>query len=405
MKSRVESYNVLLSRNKKIKKINVKKKNYINISDGKNILIIDDVINALKRIPDKSISTVVTSPPYWNLRDYKNEEQIGNELSPDLFVKKMVEIGNEILRVLKDDGAYFLNIGDTYVNQSLQMIPQKIAIEMQKYGWLIRNQIVWYKPNHMPSPVKKRFSNTYEVIFFFTKNDWEKEVYFDIDSIRVPHKSSFKEQLSKNVNDSKFYSETKNLGASPAARMVVNGNRYIVKRNIIASQKEICNYLLSYMKKINISKSGLINILGNDYKYKVGHWFRLDAGRSYPSKNDWIKLKKILKFCNKYDKQMTEEYTELQSIKAHPKGRNPGDLFISNTAKSKYKHYAVFPESIPELAIKSTCPQYGIVLDPFAGTGTTGVVAQRMKRQFVLIDIQRDFAHIIKERLTGIKIV
>ena len=166
------SFNFLL---KKMPKNIINSNNHIDLSNIKIGLMIDDVLEAIKKIPDKSISTVVTSPPYWNLRDYKDNRQIGNEKNPLEFVNKIALVGKEILRILKDDGAYFLNIGDTYVDQSLQMIPQKIAIKMQEQGWLIRNQIIWYKPNHMPSPVKNRFSNTYEVIYFFTKNDWEKK--------------------------------------------------------------------------------------------------------------------------------------------------------------------------------------------------------------------------------------
>ncbi|TXJ44480.1 site-specific DNA-methyltransferase [Brachyspira aalborgi] len=147
------SFNFLL---KKMPKNIINSNNHIDLSNIKIGLMIDDVLEAIKKIPDKSISAVVTSPPYWNLRDYKDNRQIGNEKNPLEFVNKIALVGKEILRILKDDGAYFLNIGDTYVDQSLQMIPQKIAIKMQEQGWLIRNQIIWYKPNHMPSPVKNR---------------------------------------------------------------------------------------------------------------------------------------------------------------------------------------------------------------------------------------------------------
>ena len=102
---------------------------------------------------------------------------------------------------------------------------------------------------------------------------------------------------------------------------------------------------------------------------------------------------------------MLKEYKYLQSVESHPKGKNPGDLFIANTAKSKYKHFAVFPEEIPELAIKSCCPENEFVLDPFAGSGTTGVVANRLNRKCILIEVQKDFAKIIKERIKDIKIL
>lgn len=398
------SFNFLL---KKMSKKTINKNNGIDLSNIRAGLIIDDVLEAIKKIPDKSISTVVTSPPYWNLRDYKDDRQIGNEKNPLEFINKIALIGKEILRILKDDGAYFLNIGDTYVNQSLQMIPQKIAIRMQEQGWLIRNQIIWYKPNHMPSPVKNRFSNTYEVIYFFTKNDWEKKVNFNLDAVRIPHKSNFKIQSPKIIiNDSKFTNETKNKGASPAARLVNGYEKYTIKRNILTSQKEISSFLKDALKKNNMNIASLVNALGKEeYKHKVSHWFRIDAGGSYPSKDDWKKLKKILKFNDKYDSQMLIEYKYLQSVESHPNGKNPGDLLIANTAKSKYKHFAVFPEEIPELAIKSCCPENEFVLDPFAGSGTTGVVASRLNRKFILIEVQKDFAKIIRDRIKDIELL
>ena len=127
-------------------------------------------------------------------------------------------------------------------------------------------------------------------------------------------------------------------------------------------------------------------------------------------------MRKTLDFNSNYDSQLLEEHKEIVCIRNHPKGKNPGDflssnegkdpgdLLVSSTAKSKYKHFAVFPEAIPELAIKSTCPFDGIVLDPFAGSGTTGVVARRLKRRSILIDIQRDFIEIMKQRVKYINI-
>ena len=376
------------------------------LKDNTPLVIIDNVINALQKIPSKTISVVVTSPPYWNLRDYNNSNQIGNEPTPQLYVDKIALVGSHILRVLKDDGVYFLNLGDTYVNKSLQMIPQKIAIEMQSQGWLIRNQIIWYKPNHMPSPVKNRFSNTYEVIFFFSKNDWEKKVNFNLDAVRIPHKSNFIEQTPKGDYLGKFKWETKNVGASPAGRLASNDEKYTVKRKIESTQKEISLFLRNALNNNNLGINDLIKKLGTDkYKHKAGHWFRNDAGGSYPTKEDWIKLKNILQFEDKFDKQMTTEYRELQKVKNHPKGKNPGDLFVSNTAKNKDKHFAVFPESIPKLAIKSCCPKDGIVLDPFAGSGTTGLVAKSLNRKSILIDIQKDYLNLMDKKIKGIRVL
>ncbi|MEK9149434.1 MAG: DNA methyltransferase, partial [Candidatus Desantisbacteria bacterium] len=143
-------------------------KRYIKLPQNNSpLVLLGDVMEGLRMIPSGSISCIVTSPPYWNLRDYYISGQIGHEKTPEEYITKMVEISKELLRTLKKDGAYFLNIGDTYIDKGLQMIPQWIAYRMinevkmngknkRKVGWLLRNQIIWHKPNHMPSPVKTR---------------------------------------------------------------------------------------------------------------------------------------------------------------------------------------------------------------------------------------------------------
>lgn len=399
-----KSFNVLLKRSNNNNKSDADK--FLSLPTNRiPKVLIGDVFDALKRIPDKSISVVVTSPPYWNLRDYGSDEQIGSEKTPEEYVQTMVNIGNKLIRILKDDGAYFLNIGDTYVNQNLQMIPQRVAIGMQNNGWLLRNQLIWYKPDHMPSPVKSRFKNTYEPIFFFTKNDWEKKVCFDLDAIRIPHKTKQIElNLSKREYNGKFTGNENNIGASPGGRMSITGENYITKRKINTKQSIICEYLRFWRDKNNLKNKDIVDYFGSDYTHTVGHWFRKDAGGSYPSINDWKKIKALLGFDDKYDFEMTETEDVLQQINYHPKGKNPGDLLEINTAKSNYKHFAIFPEKIPEIAIKSCCPKDGIVLDPFAGSGTTGLVAKRLNKKSILIDIQPDFSNIMKERIGKIKV-
>jgi len=367
------------------------------------LVLVGDVIEKLRLIPDKSISVVVTSPPYWNLRDYETDGQIGREKNPKDYIEKIVNVGDEILRVLKDNGAYFLNIGDTYVDKNLQMIPQRVAIEMQNRGWLLRNQIIWHKPDHMPSPVKSRFTNTYEPIYFFTKNDWEKRVHFDIDSVRVPHKTENIQGPKRQNYNGKFLGNEKNIGASPGARMSISEPKYTLKRKVELPQNLIADYLKKWRIKSDLTVKQIDKLLS--YTHTAGHWFRKDAGGSLPLPEDWEKLKEILKFDNKYDKEMTETELVLQVVRNHPNGKNPGDLWEINTAKNTFAHFAVFPEEIPRMAIKSCCPPNGIVLDPFAGSGTTGRIAKELNRKSILIEIQDKYLDIIKKRCGKINII
>jgi len=400
------------------------------------ILILGDVIEGLKIIPDESISCIVTSPPYWSHRDYHVSGQIGQERTSEEYIEKLTNVSKELLRIMKKDGAYFLNIGDTYTDMGLQMIPQRLAWKMtndvkivegrRKIGWLLRNQIIWYKPNHMPSPVKTRFTNTYEPIYFFTRDDWEKRVYFNIDNIRISYKSKkeknnfglpkylseneykkllpvIKDKNRKLIYGGKFKGHEENIGASPGGRVSTTGIRYIKKRKKEIPQSEICDYLREWRNKANISVKKIDKILG--YSYTAGHWFRKDAGGSLPSPEDWLKLKNILKFDYKYDKEMTETHYVLQTINRHPKGKNPGDLWKMRTAKLSEKHFSVFPEELPRRAIKACCPPDGIVLDPFTGSGTTGKVAKELKRKSILIEIQENFTPIIKKRCGNINVI
>lgn len=403
--------------------------------DNTPLVLIGDVIECLKKIPSESISCIVTSPPYWNQRDYYVIGQIGREKSSEEYINKLTGISKELLRILKKDGAYFLNIGDTYIDKGLQMIPQRLAYKMvnevklliknKRIGWLLRNQIIWHKPNHMPSPVKSRFTNTYEPIYFFTRDDWEKEAYFDIDSIRIPYKSQQEENnfdLPKHLSEDeyrkllpvikeknkkleytgKFKGHEKNVGASPGGRSSITGIKYIKKRKVELSQEVICGYLKKWRIKSGISVKDIDTKLS--YAHTAGHWFRKDAGGSLPTPEDWIRLKKILKFDDKYDKEMTEIHYVLQVIEKHPKGKNPGDLWEIKTAKLPNKpHFSVFPEELPKRAILACCPIDGIALDPFAGSGTTGKVAKDLNRKSILIELQPQFLKIIKERCGEIK--
>ena len=405
----------------------MEKSDFIELPKDVTPLILQgDVMKSLQKIPDNSISVVVTSPPYWNLRDYEIKGQIGQEETPDEYISKMAEITKELRRIMRKDGCFFLNIGDSYYNGDLQMIPQRLALEMQKQGWKLRNTIIWYKPNHMPSPVKNRFSNTWEPIFFFVKNGESKKYYFNLDEVRVEHKTKeekksnlpetlsieefnkLKDKLGLKVAPSngngysgKFKDTNKiNLGASPGARSVVSGEYYSLQRKYDIDDElkfEIIRSLRKKREEKKITSKEVDEYFG--YKDTAGHWFRLDeSGSSLPRPEDWPKLKRLLNLDNKYDEIMTGQHYVLQTVKHHPNGKNPGDMWQIPTAKLKEAHFAVFPEELPRKAIKACCPFDGIVLDPFAGSGTTGKVAMELERKSILIELNLDYIAIIKKR-------
>ena len=389
-------------------------------TDTDPLVIIGDVIKSLQKIPDKSIDVIITSPPYYQQRQYEVKGEIGQEKTPEEYIKKMVEVAHELKRVLKDSGSYFLNIGDKYINLNQQLIPFKLAIEMQKNGWLIRNVIVWHKsPNPMPTSIKNRFNDIWEPVFFFVKDTGKYftfDYYFDLDAVRIPHKTQsetdrplyLSEDEYQNIKDkiilvngnnsqSKFLGNEKNRGASPGARKTIYGEYYSKQRkHKINSQfeKEIIEYLRTWREFKGISSKEIDKIMNK--KDTAGHWFRLDPGRSLPSPEDWPLLKKILGFDDKYDTIMTEEHYVLQTVKNHPKGKNPGNVWSIAPAKLKEAHFAVFPDELPKKVIEVCCPRDGIILDPFAGSGTTGKVAKELGRKSILIDLKKDYNEIKK---------
>lgn len=193
-----------------------------NIQDIENTIICGDVFSELKKIESESIDCCITSPPFFNLRDYGIDGQIGLESTWQEYIKKLIDVFDEVKRVLKKDGTCFVNLGDsfasvgklcgdftrddkdekwgkhdsnrgrsriqkgTYPEKCLMMIPERFATAMiDQSQWILRNKLVWIKRNAMPESVKDRWKKAHEYIFFFTKN---KNYYFNLDSIRTPHK-------------------------------------------------------------------------------------------------------------------------------------------------------------------------------------------------------------------------
>jgi len=172
-------------------------------------IIFGDVFNGLNHIKNNSISVVVTSPPYWKQRDYGFNGQIGQEDTEEEYISKLISLFNKLKNKLKDEGIFFLNIGDKYSDKygksSLLTIPYKLAYYMTKFGWILEDIIIWYKPNHMPSSVKDRFTNTYEPIFVFSKN--KNNIYKKVNNIlkislqstSYKHTAVFPENLVKEL--------------------------------------------------------------------------------------------------------------------------------------------------------------------------------------------------------------
>jgi DNA modification methylase len=306
-------------------------------------LILGDCLEELKKIEDGSIDCVITSPPYWGLRDYGNKKQLGLEKTPEEYVANMVLVFREVKRVLRGNGTLWLNIGDSYVsgksryssspqtlsgknrgepvkNNKLDLyyhpylkdkdlcgIPWRVAFALQQDGWYLRQDIIWHKPNPMPESVTDRCTKSHEYIFLLVKS---KRYYFDNMAIKEPAKSG---------ND---------LGILRSKRQARLNHPSIIKRQEQGVDSRI-------------------------------------AGTGF---------------------------------------RNKRSVWTVKTKPFKGAHFATFPENLILPCVLAGCPKEGIVLDPFMGAGTTGVVAKKQGRSFIGIELNPEYLEIAKERIENTEI-
>ena len=263
-----------------------------------NQIIHCDALTKLKEIESESVDCIVTSPPYYNLRDYKVHGQIGTEKTIDEYIANLLAIFSECRRVLKSSGTFWLVIGDRLEEKSLQMIPERLAIKLTaETKFYLRNKIIWHKRNCMPSSEKTRFTIDYEFIYFFTKS---------------PKNYYFKTQYEPHIT------------------------------------------------------------LSNKTMPPIGGVKHLNNGNPTYSGN-------------------TPYYNRMGRIKRC--------VWTINTEHFKEAHFAVFPEELVKQCIDAGCPEEGIVLDPFMGSGTTALVALKTNRKFIGIELNQDYIEIANKRI------
>ena len=301
-------------------------------------ILVGDCRALLATIADASIQTCVTSPPYFGLRDYGVDGQIGLEPTPDQFVQQLVVVFREVRRVLRDDGTLWLNLGDSYAaNRGYQVpstkggpkhsqsqaaggkgsvvpdglkpkdligIPWRVAFALQADGWYLRQDIIWHKPNPMPESVRDRCTKAHEYIFLLSKS---QNYYFDSESMQEPA-----------------------TGRAP----------------------------------------------GNVKPTKAGREYEIS------------------------DSEHHRTASNLHKIGAR-ETRNRRSVWTVETQPFKDAHFATFPPALIEPCILAGCPKGGTVLDPFGGAGTTGLVADRFGRNAILCELNPEYADMARHRIEG----
>ena len=377
----------------------------IKIEDVVNTIIQGDALDVLRKMPSQSVDMVITSPPYWNLRDYKVEGQLGLEDNPDEYIENLCIIFDEVYRVLKNEGSCWINIDDRYIGKninnakakSLYGIPDRLKIKLIDRGWICRNEIIWHKPNAMPSSAKNRFNQDYEKIYFFVKHH---NYYFETQyEEAVTEPKPLSKSRTRKINRNSKYESIEQEKSVRQGMHKDRGKNLIAKRPKLPTQEEFVNFIRARTSVNKICKNTNIK------RTTAEHWFRRDkSGFSYPSIEDWNKIKNLLndgsdKF-KEMDYKLTHVIYETDDINKNlHKGRIKRCVWNISTKPFKGAHFAVFPEELIEIPIRAGCPKDGIVLDPFMGSGTTGVVAKKLGRNYIGIELNPEYIEIANQRI------
>jgi len=471
-----------------------------------------NALEVLKTLPSESVDCVITSPPYYMLRDYGEEVvfvwdgdpncehewgeedivkvrgdysnanvgnnkkgldpqekslgsfcrkcgawrgQLGMEPSPELYIKHLADIFDEVYRVLKQEGNVFINIGDTYATsgartlgkhkyidrldfynttradflkqnkgtwikeKQLLLIPYRLAIELQMRGWIIRDMIVWAKKvydlnedyqfgNGMPESVKDRLTKGYEVIIHAVKS---QNYYFKKPKTKALSTKETKPSI--NGYKGKFININPETVSSPRARLLRTNSKYTQAQEInigsAISGKRIervlkdgfegsktIEYLIGKLKESGLSVKDLSRLTGVSETVLSKYFKQSPTSWAIPDKDTWEKLKPYL-CLGEYEECVHEE--DLRYVPVLGYESYVCNVIKCNTEPSSLPHYALMPSKLVELLITMGCPEGGVVLDPFGGAGTTAKVAQRLLRKWIIIEANPEYVKLAQERL------
>lgn len=354
-----------------------------------------DALAVLRDMPADSVDCVVTSPPYWGLRDYGMPGQLGLEKTPEEYVVAIVAVLAEVRRVLRPAGTLWLNLGDSYGrgtrvdnvndglrgtspmtnlvtrasaaeqypsarrgfvgNKQLVGIPWRVAFALQADGWWLRSDIVWSKPNPMPESVTDRPTKSHEYVFLLSKS---LRYFYDAAAIRLPMAESSIERLSQ-----------------PNLALQHGSDRVPGKTN-------------GPMKAVGHVTSHMADTQRND-----GDRWRLGgSGGIAPRRTD-----KQRGHGRRHD-GFNDRWDQMERDEQIAGGANARTVWEIATQPYPDAHFATFPREIPERCIKAGCPEGGTVLDPFAGSGTTLAVARDLGRKSIGIELNPAYVGLIEAR-------
>ena len=334
---------------------------YLRSEDRRPLFIAGEALEALSQFPPGCIDCCMTSPPYWGQRAYAGGG-IGLEETWEEYVGNLLAIIAEVKRVLKLTGSFWLNIGDAYHRKTLLGIPWRVALAMtDRQGWMLRNSVIWNKVKGGPDNAKDKLRNVHESVFHFVRSD---QYFYDTDAIRC------KPGQAKVIN-----------GAVVSATGV-SGVRY--RRQI-----ELSTALAEDEKQA--AYQALDAILDDVRLGKLSDFRMIIRGQQRATHSDSERV-------SGRARELAER--GFYFLKYHPNGAKPGDVWdiLPEDTQKRKLHFAPYPEDLCRIPILATCPERGIVLDPFAGTGTTNLVAFWLGRKSVGIDVSTEYLRFAEAR-------
>jgi DNA modification methylase len=320
----------------------------------RNQILVGDAARELRHLPDASVDMVLTSPPYFRLRDYQVDGQLGLEAHVSEWVSGLRAVADEVARVLVPTGSFWLNVADTYsthdnqgaARKSLLLAPERLAVVLLTDGWTLRNKIVWAKPNPMPSSVRDRLACTWEALYVFVR---QPAYFFDLDSIRAPHKTTARPRRPRIVR-----SQKREVWRGP------NGD----------------------------DASGLATLHA---KGIVGHPLGKNPGDVWQLSTS--------SFRGAHHATFPIALAERAIRTGCPEAR-------CTDCRSPWKRQTIrtLGQVATRTALSATCAcdadsEPGLVLDPFFGAASTGVAAQGLGRDWLGVELNPDFAALGAERL------
>lgn len=389
-------------------------------------ILIGDVFDRLAELPDESVDCAVTSPPYWQLRDYGVAGQIGLEPTLAEHIAVLVAVFEEVRRVLKPHGTLWMNYGDCFATmpngrsaaegkalgnddrtfrdkpgstigggikaKDLCMIPNRLAIAMQDAGWWVRGELIWGKPNSMPdSSGAQRPAAAHEKIFMFAKSE-DADIWRARDTAELSFAPDMTERCPLITDPERDGPRWLRIGSYYDANAVLQGR---------AGDEDAATYRGgSYVG----GEPGPREVRGNKRVKMPDSWDTGAGGHGSRHRQGREKGK------TRADGPRHDGHINHTGIANTPRGegrflRNyePAHLQVWDIAIAPFKdaHFATFPPELAERCIRAGCPAGGSVLDPFGGAGTTAMVADRLGLDCTLIELNPDYAEIARRRIEG----